>query len=144
MSTVNMKGSRLPKTIWPTLYKVRSAPDLIKLTFDGTTSILCDCAEETDIITVNCNNLDIKAVSVAQVDNAGLSVSKREVDKARQVLLITLSKPLLVGKKVSVHIEYTGTLNDRMQGFYRYSHLGPSGMVRHIPSIRASIVITLA
>ena len=122
-----MKATRLPKTIIPILYKVRSAPDLIKLTFEGTTSIECDCAEETDVITVNCNNLDIKAVSVAQEDNAGLSVSKREVDQERQGLLITLSKPLLVGKNVRVDIEYAGTLNDRMQGFYRTNDKARTG-----------------
>jgi len=123
-----MQGSRLPKTIIPSLYKVRSAPDLERLTFAGTTSIECDCVEETDLIAVNCNNLDIKSVAVVQPENGDvLKISKREVDEARQLLLITLSHSLLAGGKVNVTMEYTGTLNDRMQGFYRVDDQARTG-----------------
>ena len=123
-----MQGSRLPKTIIPSLYKVRSAPDLERLTFAGTTSIECDCVEETDLIAVNCNNLDIKSVAVVQPENGDvLKISKREVDEARQLLLITLSQSLLAGGKVNVTMEYTGTLNDRMQGFYRVDDQARTG-----------------
>ena len=123
-----MQGSRLPKAITPSLYKVRSAPDLERLTFAGTTSIECDCVEETDLIAVNCNNLDIKSVAVVQPgDDAVIKISKHEVDEARQLLLITLSQSLVPGGKIKVTMEYTGTLNDRMQGFYRVDDKARTG-----------------
>ena len=123
-----MQGSRLPKAIIPSLYKVRTTPDLVRFTFAGATSIECDCVEETDLIAFNCHNLDIQRVAVIQPeDDAVLTISKREVDVARQLLLITLSQPLVAGGKVNVKIEYTGTLNDRMQGFYRVDDKARTG-----------------
>ena len=125
-----MQGSRLPKAIVPSLYEVRIAPHLESLTFDGTTSIECDCVEDTDIITVNCHNLDIKSVAVVKLkpeDGTALTISQREVDEPRQLLLITLSQSLVAGGKVKVKIEYNGTLNDRMQGFYRVDDKARTG-----------------
>ena len=43
----------------PSLYKVVSTPDLEGLTFSGTTSIECECLKETNLIAVNCHNIDI-------------------------------------------------------------------------------------
>ena len=49
------------------------------------------------------------------------------MDECRQLLLITFAQPLVAGAKINVTIEHTGTLNDRMQGFYRVDDKARTG-----------------
>ena len=66
-------------------------------------------------------------VKLKPEDGTALTISQREVDETRQLLLITLSQSLVAGGKVKVKIEYNGTLNDRMQGFYRVDDKARTG-----------------
>ncbi len=99
----------------PTSYKLTFEPNLKEFTFVGTESILADCKKPTNTITMNCAELEIKS---CQVKSAGKLVkSTTKINEKREELQITLGEK--IKDKVIINLEFLGTLNDRLLGFYR-------------------------
>ena len=67
---------------------------------------------ETNVIVMNAHQLEIKNAKVGDV------VGSSSLDLENQLLTITFPSNLSVGDHKLV-IEYSGTLNDELAGFYR-------------------------
>ena len=99
----------------PINYNLTFEPDLKKFTFRGTESILVDCKKSTKIIVMNCAEIKIKS---CQVESKGKTIkSIPKTNEKKEELQINLGEKIK-GQSL-IHIEFEGTLNDRLLGFYR-------------------------
>jgi puromycin-sensitive aminopeptidase len=108
---------RLPKTVKPSNYKIDLTPDLTKFTFAGAVEIDVDVLEATSTVKLNAKELVITAFSAT--NSAGTRLDgKISLDEETEIATISFDGTLGKGAwKLSA--VFTGTLNDKLKGFYR-------------------------
>ncbi len=129
-STSGADPHRLPRTVEPVGYRLELTPDLEEATFRGTVEIDVRLLEETSRVVLNSAELDIFTASVAPRDAAAVEAST-SVDEAAERLVLTLPAPLARGG-ATVRIDFGGTLNDKLRGFYRSTFTDEQGRTRTI------------
>lgn len=85
----------------------------------------------TDNIVLNAVDLVIKK-AVATVTGIAESQTASEITfcEKQETATLKFPKPLPTGDG-SLHLEFTGTLNDKMKGFYRSKYYTPTGEERY-------------
>ena len=119
---------RLPRHVRPTRYDLRLEPDLATLTFTGDETVTLEVEAPTAEIVVNAVEL---AFGEATLTNAR-GESRRGtpvVDEAAERCRITFPSPIAPGTW-QLRLAFTGTLNDKLRGFYRSSYKDPTGEAR--------------
>jgi aminopeptidase N len=108
-------AQRLPEVARPENYKLTFTPDLDKARFEGDETIAIRLLKSTSEITLNAVDIDFHDVTVT----SGGSTQKVKVtpQKEKETVVLTVEKPLAAGP-ATVHITYTGILNDEMRGLY--------------------------
>ena len=114
---------RLPRTVIPGRYRLSLEPDLEQAVFAGTVSIDVTAADGADSVQLNADELEIKQVRIA-----GHDVGFR-LDPATERLVI--DAPLDTGD-ATIDIAFTGTLNDKLRGWYRSTFHDEHGVERVI------------
>ena len=108
-------AQRLPGNIVPEHYSLTFTPDLQKATFAGQETIDVRIAQPAASITLNAIELELQDVSITQNGNT----QKARVTFAPEKEQATLSVPAqLAAGPASIQIQFTGTLNDKLRGFY--------------------------
>ncbi|CAN6663971.1 alanine/arginine aminopeptidase [Trichomonascus vanleenenianus] len=115
----------LPQNVRPTNYKVTLEPDLEKYTFKGSVGIDLDVKQESKSISVNVLDLKIHSASVA-----GQEPKEITYDKDAQSATFHFNQDFAEGSKVTLDIDFTGELNDKLCGFYRSVHKDENGKER--------------
>lgn len=105
--------------IVPKNYELLFEPDLDKFIFTGKEKITIDCKISTNKIIMNCAEIKINSCHV-QTDRDIVCTTKL-VPKKEELHIILAEK---ISGKAELVIEFSGTLNDRLLGFYRsqYKH----------------------
>ena len=114
---------RLPRTVIPRRYSLSLSPDLDAATFGGTVRIECDCPSGADEVVMNSAELAITSVLV----NNGEAPWSLHEESERLVIGARVAAGPLV-----IDIAFTGTLNDKLRGFYRSTYTDDAGDVRTI------------
>ncbi len=120
---------RLSRSIVPVRYDLTFKPDLEKFTFSGSAKITVDVREKTQHITLNALDLTIKNVMLSSAGGKtqkGASVAlEPETERAN------LSFPGEIAPgQYTLSMEFDGTLNDKLRGFYR-SYYTDGGGTKH-------------
>ena len=123
-----MDQHRLPGHVTPIRYELRLEPDLTTLTFTGDETITLDVAEATSEIVLNAVELAIGDATVVN-ERGDSRRGTPVVDEAAERCRITFPSPLAPGRW-RLRLAFTGTLNDKLRGFYRSSYKDPSGVTR--------------
>jgi aminopeptidase N len=109
-------AQRLPEVALPENYKLAFSPDLEKATFAGEETISLRVMKPTSEITLNA--VDIAFAEVAVTSGGRTQQAKVTPEKNdKEMVVLTVAKPLAAGP-ATIHIRYTGILNDEMRGFY--------------------------
>jgi puromycin-sensitive aminopeptidase len=111
------KAFRLPKNVVPTNYAIELTPDLEKFTFAGQVAIDVNVLSAVSEVKINAKELEISdfhAVNAGETRHNG-TVS---IDHDTEIATITFAGKLGAGKW-TLHSTFTGTLNDKLKGFYR-------------------------
>jgi aminopeptidase N/puromycin-sensitive aminopeptidase len=108
-------AQRLPDVAKPENYKLRFTPNLEKATFDGEETISIQVLKPTSEITLN--SVDITFGDVTITSNGKSQTAKITPEKEKEMEILTVDTPLPAGP-ATIHITYTGILNDEMRGFY--------------------------
>jgi len=111
------KAFRLPKNVVPTNYAIELTPDLEKFTFSGQVAIEVDVLSPVSEVKINAKELEISdfhAVNAGETRHNG-TVS---IDHDTEIATISFAGKLGAGKW-TLHSTFTGTLNDKLKGFYR-------------------------
>jgi aminopeptidase N/puromycin-sensitive aminopeptidase len=108
-------AQRLPEGARPENYKLTFAPDLDKATFEGDETIGIRLLQPASEITLNAVDITFHDVTV----NSGGTTQKAKVtpEKDKEMVVLSVEKPLAAGP-VTVHITYSGILNNEMRGLY--------------------------
>jgi puromycin-sensitive aminopeptidase len=130
---VEEKGyQRLPAIAKPTHYKISLKPDLEKFTFQGEVTIDVELTHSTDHLLLNAAELEIKSAAV----RIGRDVRDNlpfKTNPADETVRVELNHELTPGP-IKLKIGYTGTLNNKMHGFYRSKYTDSAGKEKFMAS----------
>jgi len=112
----------LGANILPSHYDLLFEPDFKTFTFKGTAYIVVSIKEPTRIIKLHAKELIIKSAGIRQTDLHLPAKTNYNVKKEE----LTLTFPQAVYGTAQIHLQFTGTHNEGMYGFYRssYQHKG--------------------
>ncbi|CAN5512228.1 M1 family metallopeptidase [soil metagenome] len=121
---------RLPRTVIPSRYELTLEPDLDVATFGGRASITVDVIDAVDEVVLNAAELDIAAAWLDTADGTRLDATVR-LDEETERAHLALSGTAPAGA-ATLHLQFTGVLNDKLRGFYRSTFTDPDGRERVI------------
>ncbi|KAK7601689.1 hypothetical protein V9T40_009130 [Parthenolecanium corni] len=125
---------RLPRSVVPDSYNLKIIPYIWEgnFTFDGEVSIIVNITERTNNITLHILNLNISETRLYKEpkENADqpygsedeVFLSKTSHNHEKQFYILHPKSTLEEGSQYRVFIRYVGSINDRLQGFYRSSY----------------------
>lgn len=117
---------RLPKFAIPKRYDLKLKPDLAACKFAGAVQISVDVVSDTKFLVLNAAELSVnpKSVTFASANKVAEAVEV-ELFAEDEIVVLEFKENLPIGVGV-LNMEFEGTLNDRMKGFYRstYEHNG--------------------
>ena len=108
-------AQRLPEVARPENYKLTFTPDLDKAKFEGDETISIRVLSSTSEVTLNAADIDLHDVSISS--GGSTQPAKVTPDKEKEMVVLTVEKPLAAGP-ATIHITYSGILNDEMRGLY--------------------------
>ena len=125
------QAQRLPGGVRPVHYALTITPDLARARFSGSETIEVVLDKPTSAITLNAAEIefvsvkaevgtalsDIRSPLSAEEQGRGSEAAKVTLDAEKEQATFTFARPLSAGP-VTLTIEYTGILNDRLRGFY--------------------------
>ncbi len=120
---------RLPTSVRPSAYRLVLTPDLSASTFSGDVEIDVTVVEPTTTITLNAAELEITFAELNDADPDGgyaLAPSSIDLDPDEERATLTFPEPLVSGP-ATLHLGFTGTLNDKLHGFYRSTFTDDAG-----------------
>ncbi|CAG8555897.1 12443_t:CDS:2, partial [Acaulospora colombiana] len=157
MSTTE-KCHLLPTNVRPTHYDLTFTPNLETFRFNGREIIKLDVNEETSVIKLHANKLEITSAKIIylvekselsqDVANSikGYGITIKDAieisfpDDAKETARLTFPVTIPSKSKAELHLEYNGELNDNLVGFYKSSYEDKFGVTRsadlsfsHIP-----------
>jgi puromycin-sensitive aminopeptidase len=121
---------RLPRSVVPERYELRIEPDLTTATFRGAEDVAVHVAEATDEVVLNANDLAVTAAWVVADGDRRVEATVHLDDEAER-LTLRLGEQLAPGR-ATVHLEFEGTINDKLKGLYRSVYEDADGVERVI------------
>jgi len=109
---------RLPGTVVPTHYRLTLEPNLKNLTFIGSVEIDIIVREKTDTVMLHAKEIGVTAASVKRGGNE-VPIRAVQQDIKKMELSLDLGECLNAGEEAVVSLQFSGVLNDQMDGFYR-------------------------
>ncbi|MGA2837139.1 MAG: M1 family metallopeptidase [Acidimicrobiales bacterium] len=123
---------RLPTTVLPRHYRLTLVPDLAGATFTGEVAIDVTIAAATSTVVLNAAELVIDSATLAAADGGAAPVpASVTLDADEEQAVLSFPEPLAVGT-ATLHLAFTGILNDKLRGFYRSTFTDESGVERVI------------
>jgi puromycin-sensitive aminopeptidase len=116
---------RLPRTVEPETYHLEIEPNVASATFSGTLAIDAVVHEPVDVVVMNAAELVVSDVEIRTADGDVLACAVHFDDDLEQVSFRP-SASLPPGPCV-ITCRFSGTLNDKLRGFYRSTYTGPDG-----------------
>ena len=114
------KEYRLPRTVVPSKYEISLAPDLTNFKFAGEEVVHVQVLEPVKEILMNAIELEVHEVQIENEKGTKYSAAIALHEKTER-LVLTFEQGLEQGK-YKLHIKFTGTLNDKLRGFYRSTY----------------------
>jgi hypothetical protein len=119
------RDTRLPRSVLPDLYTLELFPDLYQadpanFTFSGNLTILVNCTENANNITLHSNKITIdkNSVTVSSTTRAGNLFKSLSRDEELQFSIFHLNTELVAGQQYQLSLRFTGPLKDDLHGLY--------------------------
>ena len=110
---------RLPHTVLPSRYRLVLEPDLGAASFQGTVSIDVTASAAVQSVALNADELDITSVVVGGTE----STFRLDTSTERLIIDAAIDKG-----DTTIDIAFTGTLNDKLRGWYRSTFKDKDGV----------------
>jgi aminopeptidase N/puromycin-sensitive aminopeptidase len=108
-------AQRLPEAVVPESYDLTFEPSLEKATFSGEEVIHVKVEKATTTVTLNAAELEFGEASISA--GGGSQKATVTLDAPKEQAALAVVKELPAGT-AEIHIKFTGTLNDKLRGFY--------------------------
>ncbi len=121
---------RLPTSVRPHAYRLVLAPDLRSATFSGNVEIDVTVVEPTTTIVLNAAELEVAFAELIDRDpDTGYALAPVDIalDADEEQLSLTFAEPVAPGD-ATLHLSFTGVLNDKLHGFYRSTFVDEEGV----------------
>ena len=129
-SPATLDPYRLPRHVVPIRYDLRLEPDLTTARFAGEETITLTIHQPTSEIVLNAIELDITSAKI-EGDSGPARQATVMLDAALQRCHLTCAMPLSPGTwKLS--ITFSGTLNDKLRGFYLSTYKDERGTIHNM------------
>jgi puromycin-sensitive aminopeptidase len=116
---------RLPATVVPKRYDLRLEPDLVAATFAGEAVITVEV--ETTVTEIVCNAAELAIQSAALTRDRSVPIhGSITLDEANERARFVFPAAIAPGEW-KLTLRFTGTLNDRLHGFYRSTYKDAAG-----------------
>jgi puromycin-sensitive aminopeptidase len=116
---------RLPRHVVPIRYDLRLEPDLTAARFAGQETITLTIHHATSEIVLNVIELDIMSAQIAG-DSGSSKQATIALDASLERCHLTFTTPLSPGTW-RLTVTFSGTLNDKLRGFYRSTYKDERG-----------------
>jgi puromycin-sensitive aminopeptidase len=114
--SIFMDPYRLPRTVVPSRYDLRLEPDQASASFTGEVTITVTVHDSVADVFLNAAEL---TVSTAYFASAALALDAAiGIDEPAERVKLSFLQPLPPGEG-RLHLRFSGTLNDKLRGFYR-------------------------
>ncbi|MEW6440418.1 MAG: M1 family metallopeptidase [bacterium] len=107
----------LPDDMYPRSYRITLAPDLLARSFQGEEEVQLEIVRRTNRIVLHAADLEIESAACSQAGRVH-KPSRIVLDPERETATFELPDQLQEGP-ASLHIRFSGAMNDQMRGFYR-------------------------
>jgi puromycin-sensitive aminopeptidase len=114
--SVFVAAQRLPQTAVPDNYNLTFAPDFSKDNFAGDEVIQVRVLKPVSEIVLNAAEIEFGEAIISS--HGASQTATVRVDPATETVMLAVGHELQPGP-ASIHIKYTGILNDQLRGFYR-------------------------
>ncbi len=108
-------AQRLPAGVVPEHYNLTFTPDLAKASFAGEETIQVKVVGRTTAVTLNSAEIEIQDAAITQGEKT--QTAQPTFAPEKEQVTLTVAGALEPGP-ASIHIKFTGTLNDKLRGFY--------------------------
>jgi aminopeptidase N len=108
-------AQRLPDTTAPDSYQIAFNPNFDHDNFTGDETIEIRVLKPTSTVVLNALDIDFQDVTISKAGVAQNAVVK--VDRENQTASLAVTRQLSPGI-ATIHIRYTGVLNNQLRGFY--------------------------
>jgi puromycin-sensitive aminopeptidase len=116
---------RLPRTVVPSRYDIRLAPDLTNFKFTGEVVAHVEVKQPVKEMLLNAIELEIHSAELT-ADKGTKYGAKIALDEKEERLHLTYDQEIPAGK-YQLRITFTGVLNDKLHGFYRSTYKDLNG-----------------
>ncbi|HXV65979.1 MAG TPA: M1 family metallopeptidase [Nitrosopumilaceae archaeon] len=114
--------------IKPVNYSLEFEPNFRNFSFQGKEVIDIKISKPTGIISLNSSELKIKKCHVLYKDK--IIKAKPKIDEKNELLVIHLSQK--INGQAQLCIDFVGTLNDRLLGFYKSEYKDSNGRKKYL------------
>ena len=129
-------AQRLPGGATPDHYSLTIDVNFPTNSFDGDETINLKLDKPSNTITLNALEIEFHDVTVTA--GGQTQTAKVSTDEKNETATFTVDKQLPAGT-ASVHIKYTGHLNDKLRGFYLSTYKGKKYLVSQMESVDARV-----
>ena len=121
---------RLPRTVEPHVYRIEIEPDVGSATFSGTVGIDVTVHETVSEIVLNAAELAISDVEVRTESGEVIGCAVSFADELEQVIFHPATA--VAPGACTLTCRFSGTLNDKLRGFYRSTFTDDAGQTHTI------------
>ncbi|MEE2884427.1 MAG: M1 family metallopeptidase [Chloroflexota bacterium] len=123
--------TNLPSGVIPVNYKLTLEPDLNSFTFKGIEVVTIEISRPTDLIVLNCIEIDVTGCSIVDAGGQGQSVECIDYDIDKETVMLNFANELPSGP-AELTLHFKGALNDKLRGFYRSKYTDNDGLEKYL------------
>ncbi len=127
----NERFTLLPRDVRPSHYTLELTPDLEEASFSGEVSIDILVAERTHEVVLNAIELELNSATYTPRGGQAIDHTGITYNEEAETATVQFGQPLPVGA-ATLHIAFTGTLNDQLHGFYLSTFQDQAGTERRM------------
>ena len=118
---------KLPKVVVPLSYDIQLKPNIEKLTFSGSETVILDVRKPEKTITLNVNTVTIASAKLLKADGKTEQYARITIDPQKETATLAFDTEIPSGRH-QISVDFTGKINEAPKGLYyaRYQEQGSS------------------